>query len=152
VPHISIAYTAPVQVIVDLDTKQVTRVVVIDEDLTPDRNGYRENHHTGRTLHPPAGRRRLRRRRDQPMAQLGHHVVTAVSDLRILHVEIQTEHADAEHHVRSLLDHLVHTDATGTAAGYRSLITEDRQPLLRAEGAAADPPDASPSSARRGAS
>jgi hypothetical protein len=47
VPHISIAYTAPVQVIVDLDTKQVTRVVVIDEDVTPDRNGYRDNHHTG---------------------------------------------------------------------------------------------------------
>jgi hypothetical protein len=75
-------------------------------------------------------------------------VVTAVSDLRILHVEIETEHAHAEHHVRSLLDHLVHTIATG----YRILITEDRQPLLRAERAAADPPDASPSSARRGAS
>jgi hypothetical protein len=48
VPHISIAYTAPVQVIVDLDTKRVTRVVVIDEDVTPDRNGYRDNHDTGR--------------------------------------------------------------------------------------------------------
>jgi hypothetical protein len=47
VPRISIAYTAPVQVIVDLDSKRVTRVVVIDEDVTPDRNGYRENHDTG---------------------------------------------------------------------------------------------------------
>jgi hypothetical protein len=46
VPHISIAYTAPVQVIVDLDTRRVTRVVVIDEDVTPDRNGYRDNHDT----------------------------------------------------------------------------------------------------------
>jgi hypothetical protein len=46
-PRISIAYTAPVQVIVDLDSKRVTRVVVIDEDVTPDRNGYRENHDTG---------------------------------------------------------------------------------------------------------
>jgi hypothetical protein len=47
VPHISIAYTAPVQVVVDLDTRRVTRVVVIDEDVAPDRNGYRENHDTG---------------------------------------------------------------------------------------------------------
>jgi hypothetical protein len=44
---ISIAYTAPIQVIVDLDSGRVTRVVVIDEDVTPDRNGYRENHDTG---------------------------------------------------------------------------------------------------------
>jgi hypothetical protein len=44
---ISIAYTAPVQVIVDLDSGRVTRVIVIDEDVTPDRNGYRENHDTG---------------------------------------------------------------------------------------------------------
>jgi hypothetical protein len=46
VPHISIAYTAPVQVIVDVDTTRVTRVVVIDEDVTLDRNGYWDNHDT----------------------------------------------------------------------------------------------------------
>jgi hypothetical protein len=43
-PCISIAYTVPVQVVVDLDTTRVTRVVVIDEDVTSDRNGY---HDTG---------------------------------------------------------------------------------------------------------
>jgi hypothetical protein len=47
VPCISIAYTVSVQVLVDLDRQRVTRVVVIDEDVTPDRNGYRENHDTG---------------------------------------------------------------------------------------------------------
>jgi hypothetical protein len=47
VPHISIAYTVPVLVIVDVDTKRVTRVVVIYEGVTPDRNGYRDNHDTG---------------------------------------------------------------------------------------------------------
>jgi hypothetical protein len=46
-PCISIAYTVPVQVIVDLDRGRVTRVVVIDEDVTADRNGYRENRATG---------------------------------------------------------------------------------------------------------
>jgi hypothetical protein len=86
------------------------------------------------------------------MAQLGHRVVRAVSDLRILHVEIDTEDDHADYNLRAVLDHLVHTIATGTAAGYRILITEDRQQLLCADRAAADPPDASPASARRGAS
>jgi hypothetical protein len=75
-------------------------------------------------------------------------VVIAVSDLRIFHVEIETEHAHAEHNLR---DHLVHTVATGTAGGYGIVITEDRQQLVRADRATADPPGASPSSVGRGA-
>jgi len=46
--RISIAYTVPVQVLVDLDTGRVARVVVIDEDVQPDRGGYREDEATGR--------------------------------------------------------------------------------------------------------
>ena len=41
--RISISYSVPVQVIVDLDTGTVDRVVVIDEDITADRNGFAEN-------------------------------------------------------------------------------------------------------------
>jgi hypothetical protein len=79
-------------------------------------------------------------------------VVTAVSDLRTLHVEIETDNDHAEYTLRAVLDHLAHTVATGTTGGYRIVITEDRQQLLRAERGAADPPDASPSSPGRGAS
>lgn len=42
--EISIGYTVPVQVIVDVDAKTVTRVVVIDEGTAPDPFGYTEVH------------------------------------------------------------------------------------------------------------
>jgi hypothetical protein len=48
VSQISIAYTVPVQVVVDLDTRQVTRVVVIDEEVAAQPDGYREQYGTGR--------------------------------------------------------------------------------------------------------
>lgn len=42
--RVSISYTVPVQVIVDLDSGEVERVVVIDEGITADKgDGYSEN-------------------------------------------------------------------------------------------------------------
>jgi hypothetical protein len=79
-------------------------------------------------------------------------VVTAVSDLRILHVELETDDDHAEHSLLAALDHLVETVAAGTTGGYRIRITEDRHQLLHAERGAADRPNASLSSAQRGAS
>jgi len=43
---ISIAYLAPVQVVVDTDTGAVTRVVVIDEEVRPEPDGYCEDQDT----------------------------------------------------------------------------------------------------------
>jgi hypothetical protein len=51
-PEISIAYTVPVQVIVDTETGEVTRVVVIDEHARPDRDGYCEVRDTYGTADP----------------------------------------------------------------------------------------------------
>jgi hypothetical protein len=45
-PQISVAYTVPVQVVVDTDTGEVIRVVVIDEYAHPDRDGYCEDRDT----------------------------------------------------------------------------------------------------------
>lgn len=50
-PTISVAYRVPVQVVVDLDTGEVTRVVVIDESVEADRDGYTED---ADTYHPAA--------------------------------------------------------------------------------------------------
>jgi hypothetical protein len=94
----------------------------------------------------------LRERRAQHVAQLGLRVVTAVSDLRILHVELETDDDHAEYSLLAALDHLVETVAAGTTGGYRIVITEVRQQLLHAERGAADRPNASLSSAQRGAS
>ncbi|MCW2632976.1 MAG: hypothetical protein JWR88_1938, partial [Pseudonocardia sp.] len=41
-PEISIAYTVPVQVLVDTDTGEVTRVVVLDEQVTYNPAGHHE--------------------------------------------------------------------------------------------------------------
>jgi hypothetical protein len=40
---ISIGYTVPVQVVVDTDTGKVHRVVVIDEEIAFDPNGFTED-------------------------------------------------------------------------------------------------------------
>jgi hypothetical protein len=42
-PEISIAYTVPVQVLVDTDTGDVTRVVVLDEQVTYNPAGHHED-------------------------------------------------------------------------------------------------------------
>lgn len=34
-PELQVAYTAPVEVVVDTDTGTVTRVVIVDEQVTP---------------------------------------------------------------------------------------------------------------------
>jgi hypothetical protein len=41
--RVSIAYSVPVQVIVDLDSGEVDRVVVIDEGIEADKDGFSED-------------------------------------------------------------------------------------------------------------
>lgn len=42
--RVIIGYTVPVQVVVDLETREVHRVVVVDEAVTYDTEGYTENY------------------------------------------------------------------------------------------------------------
>jgi hypothetical protein len=51
-PQISIAYTVAVQVVVDPDEPGVYRIVVIDEAIQQDRDGYHEYIEAGREKKP----------------------------------------------------------------------------------------------------
>jgi hypothetical protein len=41
--RVNISYTCPVQVIVDLDTGEIDRVIVIDEGITAEPDGFAED-------------------------------------------------------------------------------------------------------------
>lgn len=41
--EISIAYTVPIQVLVDTTARRVTRVIVIDEEITPDATAFNQD-------------------------------------------------------------------------------------------------------------